>query len=78
MVLTKGYWGDHVHNLELTLNKLKGEVLKCSIKGSFFGKTKMEHLGFGVTCNGVKPINIKIEEITNINPTTSQNNYEIL
>ena len=32
----------------------------------------MEYLGFWVTCDGVIPINIKIEEITNMKPPTSQ------
>ena len=32
----------------------------------------MEYLGFWVTRNCVKPINIKIEEITNMKPPTYQ------
>ena len=32
----------------------------------------MEHLGLLVTRDGVKPINIKIEAITNMAPPTSQ------
>ena len=60
LMLTKGDWTDHVQNLELTLNKLKGKGLKCNIEKSFFGKTEMEYLGFWVTRNGVKPINRKI------------------
>ena len=64
LVLTKVDWTDHVQNLELTLNKLKGELLKCNIEKSFFGQTEMEYLGFWVTHDGVKPINRKIEAIT--------------
>ena len=41
LVLTKGYWTDHVQKLELTLNKLEGKGLKCNIEKSFFGKTEM-------------------------------------
>ena len=41
LVLTKRYWIDHVQKLELTLNKLKVKLFKCSIEDSFFGKTKM-------------------------------------
>ena len=63
LILTKGYWTHHVHKLELTLNKLKESGLKCSIKSYFFRKTEMEYLGFGVTHDGVKPINKKIEAI---------------
>ena len=32
LVLTKGYWKDHVQKLELTLNKLKEKGLKCNIE----------------------------------------------
>ena len=39
LILTKGDWTDRVQKLELTLNKLKGKVLKCYIKKSFFGQT---------------------------------------
>ena len=41
LILTKGDWTDHVQNLELTLNKLKGKGLKCNIENYFFRKTKM-------------------------------------
>ena len=44
LVLTKGYWKDHVQTMELTLNKLKGKVLKYNIEKSFFGQTEMEYL----------------------------------
>ena len=70
LILTKVYWTDHAHNLELTLNKLKGKRLKFNIEKSFFGKTEMEYLGFWVTIDGVKPIKRKIEAITNMKPPT--------
>ena len=31
VVLTKGYWTDHVKNLQLTLNKMKGKGFKFYI-----------------------------------------------
>ena len=46
--------------------------LKCNIEKSFFRQAKMEYLGLWVTHDGVKPINIKVEEITNMMPPTSQ------
>ena len=52
------------------LDKLKGKGLKCSIETSFFGQTEIEYLGFWVTRNGIKPINKKIEAITNMAPPT--------
>ena len=71
-ILTKGDWTDHVHKLELTLNKLNEKGLQCNIEKFFFTKTEMEYLGLWVTRNGVKPINRKIEAITNMKPPTSQ------
>ena len=58
--------------MELTLNKLKKSGLKFDIEKSFFGKTKMEYLDFWVTHDGVKPLNKKIEAITNMNSPTSR------
>ena len=40
LILTKGYWTDHVHKLELILNKLKEKGLKYNTERSFFGQTK--------------------------------------
>ena len=72
LILTKGGWIYHVQNLELKINKLKGEGLKCSIEKSFFRQARMEYLGFWVTHDGVKPINKKIEPIINMALLTSQ------
>ena len=72
LILTKGERIYHIQKLELTLNKLKGKELKYNIEKSFFGKTEMEYLGFWVTRDGVKPINRKIEAITNMVPPTSR------
>ena len=46
LILTKVDWIYHVQKLELILNKLKEKGLKRNIENSFFGKTKMEYLGF--------------------------------
>ena len=71
-ILTKGGWRYHVHKLELTLNKLKEKGLTFNIESSFIRQTEMGYLGFWITRDGVKPINRKIEAITNMNPPTSQ------
>ena len=47
---------------------MKEKGLKRNIENSFFGKTKMEYLGFQVTRDGVKTINKNIEAITNMKP----------
>ena len=72
LILTKVDCTDHVQKLEIILNKLKEKVLKCNMETYFFGKTKMEYLGFWVTRDGVKPINKNIAAITNMKPTTSR------
>ena len=72
LILGKGYWAYHVKKLEFMLNKLKEKRLKLNIEKYFFGKTEMEYLCFWVTHDGVKPMNIKIELITNMKPPTSQ------
>ena len=72
LILIKGDWIDYVQKLELTLNKLKEKGLKRDIENYFFRKTEMEYLGLWVTRNGFKPINKKIEAITNMKPPTSQ------
>ena len=54
------------------LNKSKEKVLKCNIEKLFFVQTKMEYLGLWLTRDGIKPINKKIEAITNMNPPASR------
>ena len=71
-MLTKAYLNDHVQKFKLMLNKLKGKILKCNIEKYFFGYTEMEYLGSWVTRNGSKPINRKMETITNMKPPTSR------
>ena len=40
-ILTKGGCTYHVHNLEISLNKLKESGLKCNTEKSFFRQTEM-------------------------------------
>ena len=41
LILTKGDWTDHIHKLELTLNKMKGRGIKYNIENSFLGQTEI-------------------------------------
>ena len=50
---------------------MKENGLKCNIEKSFLGKTEMEQLGFGVTYDGVNPINKNISN-KNMKSTTYQ------
>ena len=56
--------------MELTLQNLKDNRIKCNIEKLFFGKTKMEYLGFWVTRNGIRPIKKKLEAIVTMKPPT--------
>ena len=38
LIPTEGYWMNHVHNIELKINKLKGKGLKCNNEKSLSGK----------------------------------------
>ena len=52
------------------MNKLNESGLKYNTEKCFFGKTKIEYLGFLVTHDGIKHINEKLEAITNMTPPT--------
>ena len=41
LILTKGDQKDHVKKLELTLNKLKEQGIKCNIEKYFFRHTEI-------------------------------------
>ena len=43
LILTKGRLTDHVHKLELTLNKLKSSWIKCNIGKYLFGQNDMKN-----------------------------------
>ena len=68
LIITKGDWSDHLEKLELTLQKIKDNRLKCNLEKSFFGQTEIEYLGFRVTWRGIWPINKKVEAIVNMKP----------
>ena len=65
---TKGDWSNNLEELELTLQNLKYNGLKCNIKKSLFEKTEKEYLGFWVTKTGTQPINKKVEAIVKLKP----------
>ena len=65
-IITKGDWPNHLEKLELRLQKLKDNGLKCNIKKSFFAQTEMEYLVFWVTQTGIWPINWQVGAIVNM------------
>ena len=66
LILTKGGCTDHLQKIKSTLNKLKVSGLKYNIGNPLFGQTEMKYLGFWVTHDVVKPMDRKIEAITNM------------
>ena len=60
-----------MQKLELNLNELKENGLKCKIQDYFFKQTEMEYLGFWVTRYDVKPTD-KDTINKNMKPLTSQ------
>ena len=63
LILTKCDRNDYLIKSELTHTKLKESELKCDIKKYFFGKKQMEYLGFGVTREGISPLNKKLKKL---------------
>ena len=55
LILTGGDWTDHVHKLELNLNKLKESGLKFNTENYSYRKTEKEDLSLWVICDVVKP-----------------------
>ena len=53
LIITKSDWSNHLEKLELTLQNLKDNGLKCNIEKQLFGKTEMEYLGFWMTRTGI-------------------------
>ena len=62
LILTIGRLTDHVHKLELTLNKLKSSWIKCNTGKYFFGQNDMEHLELLVARDVIKHIDKKYKQ----------------
>ena len=56
LILTKLYWIDHLHKLELNINKLKESGLKFNIEEFFFEQTEIEYLCLWITRDSIKSI----------------------
>jgi hypothetical protein len=69
LCLTKGSWSDHLEKLEQVFKRLEDAGLKVNAKKSFFGKHKLEYLGYWITRSGIMPVPKKIDTIKNIATT---------
>ena len=73
LVLTKGDWEDHLAKLDEVLTSLSKAGLKVNIKKSFFGKHKLEYLGYWISQEGIQLLKKKVEAILKISkPTTKK------
>ena len=53
LINTKDDWYNQLEKLELALQYLKDNGIKCNIEKSSFGQTGMEYLGFWVIRTGI-------------------------
>ena len=56
LVLSNGSWEEHLAKLTNDLTKLLNAGLKVNIDKYFFGQTKLEYLGYWITCEGIQPL----------------------
>jgi Reverse transcriptase (RNA-dependent DNA polymerase) len=63
LTLTKGTFEDHLEKLERVLYRLRQAGLKINGNKSFFARTKLEYLGYWITCEGIKPLPDKVKAI---------------
>ena len=68
LITTMSNWDDHLRHLEIVFHRLEKAGLKINAKKSFFGREKLEYLGYWITRNGIQPVSKKVEAIKNIAP----------
>ena len=78
LVLTTGKLEEHLSHLEQVLTRLSKAGLKVNAVKSFFGRTELEYLGYWITQNGVKPLNKKVEAITNLSSAPNYRSCQLL
>jgi len=66
LCLTRGTFSDHLEKLKLVLRRLQRAGLKVNITKSFFARSQLEHLGYWITRNGIKPVYDKVKAIMKI------------
>ena len=71
LVISTGDFYQHIEHLDEVLTRLQASGLKVNASKSFFGRTQLEYLGYWITREGVKPLNKKVEAISNLAPPTN-------
>ena len=68
LITTMSNWDDHLRHLDIVFHRLQEAGLKVNAKKSFFGRDKLEYLGYWITRHGIQPVSKKVEVIKNIAP----------
>ena len=63
LIITKSDWNDHLHKLDIVLQRLSDAGLKVNATKSFFGQPELEYLGYWITRDGIQPLPKKVEAI---------------
>ena len=63
LVITKEIYDNHLVALEKALQRLAEAGLKVNADKSFFGRTKIEYLGFWVSKQGIQPLTKKYKPL---------------
>ena len=66
LILSNGYYDDHLDKVEITLKRLHKTGLKVCAKKCKFARSELEYLGYLITREGVKPMPKKTKAILEI------------
>ena len=72
LVITKGFYDNHLEEVDKVLSQLKKAGLKVNARKLFFAQPKLEYLGYWIIQDGIQPQPKKIEGIIKIAPPKNQ------
>ena len=78
LCLTKGSWSDHQEKLEQFFKCLEDAGLKVNTKKSFFGRHKLEYLGYWITQSGIMPVPKRLMQLKILLPQSQYVMYDTL
>jgi Reverse transcriptase (RNA-dependent DNA polymerase) len=78
VVLSKGSWELHLHNLETILHRcLQRKGLKVNANKSSFAAQEVEYLGYWITRNGIQTLAKKVQAILAIDVPKHDAHYAV-
>ena len=66
LCITQGFFDGHLDHLEQVLSRLLTAGLKVNASKSKIARHELEYLGYWITQKGIKPLNKKVESISNL------------